>query len=87
MLHKDTAGDKVASLLANYSKFRAAQVRTLEADPALTAGDVTSINLTVLDGGVQVNLVPPAMSVQFDIRLAVDVVHSEFEEMVNECRV
>ncbi|XP_029657110.1 aminoacylase-1-like [Octopus sinensis] len=31
-------------------------------DPALTLGDVTTINLTVLEGGVQTNVVPATLS-------------------------
>lgn len=45
----------------------------------LGPGDVTSINLTMLDGGCQVNVVPPELTVYFDVRLSilVDVIKME----------
>lgn len=81
-LHANTAGTKVASILGNFMRFRQAEAARLAADAALTVGDVTTINLTMLHGGVQVNVVPPAMRLSFDIRLAVTVDHAEFEKMV-----
>ena len=36
----------------------------------LTLGDVTSVNVSVLSGGVQVNVVPSEMSLEVDIRIA-----------------
>lgn len=83
LLHKGTAGEKVASLLSNFIRFRAAEVRKLDENAELTVGDVTSINLTMIEGGVQVNVVPTVMRVTFDIRLAVGVDHADFENMVN----
>lgn len=35
-----------------------------------------------MQGGVQNNVVPPEMMAGFDVRLAVDVDHEEFERMV-----
>jgi len=34
-------------------------------------------------GGVQPNVVPPELTVGFDVRLATDVNHDEFEAMIN----
>lgn len=50
----------------------------LENNPELTIGDVTTINLTRLGGGVQSNVVPPQLTAGFDVRLALDVLHEEF---------
>lgn len=82
LLLRDTAGEKVAALLRRFAEFRSAVVAQLAADPALRVEDVTTINLTQLCGGVQVNVVPPEMRVSFDVRLAVTQSHEEFEEMV-----
>lgn len=82
LLHANTAGEKVASILAQFVRFRNGELAKLTADPELRLGDVTTINLTMLRGGVQVNVVPNAMRISFDIRLAVAVQHEEFEEMV-----
>lgn len=82
LLHKNTAGEKVGYILNKFHEFRALEVRKLEGNPALTIGDVTTVNLTRLNGGVQTNVVPNLMKISFDVRLAIDVSHSEFENMV-----
>lgn len=86
-MHRDTAGEKVAAILEQFRRFRRTEVDRLAADPQLTLGDVTTINLTMLRGGVQVNVLPPAMRISFDIRLAVTQSHDEFEEMVQRLRL
>lgn len=58
------------------------QVRRLENNPELTIGDVTTINLTKIEGGVQSNVIPPQMMLCFDVRLDLEVDHNEFEAQV-----
>lgn len=41
----------------------------LKSDTRLTLGDVTSLNLTMLEGGVSFNVVPSEMAAGFDIRI------------------
>uniref|UniRef100_A0A8C5QGH1 N-acyl-aliphatic-L-amino acid amidohydrolase n=1 Tax=Leptobrachium leishanense TaxID=445787 RepID=A0A8C5QGH1_9ANUR len=41
----------------------------LESDPSLSIGDVTTVNLTKLSGGILYNVVPSIMSVTFDLRV------------------
>lgn len=50
----------------------------------LGAGDVTSINLTMLDGGCQINVVPPELVVGFDIRLSIHIDIPELEKTVKK---
>lgn len=45
---------------------------------------VTAINLTMMKGGMQENVVPAEMSLTFDIRLAIDVDHDAFEQQVRD---
>lgn len=45
----------------------------LQSDPQLKEGAVTSVNLTILEGGVAYNVVPATMSASFDFRVAPDV--------------
>lgn len=45
----DTAGQKVRIVLDRAMEFRQAQKEKLESDPSLTAGDVTSLNLTMME--------------------------------------
>lgn len=41
----------------------------LKSDSSLTLGDVTSLNLTMLEGGVSFNVVPSEMAAGFDVRI------------------
>lgn len=41
----------------------------LKSDSSLTLGDVTSLNMTMLEGGVSFNVVPSEMAASFDIRI------------------
>ena len=41
----------------------------LKSDSSLTLGDVTSLNLTMLEGGVSFNVVPSEMAASFDVRI------------------
>lgn len=64
------------------AEYRRTQVERLDNNPDLTIGDVTTVNLTILKGGVQANVVPPSMKLIYDVRIAIDVQHNEFENMV-----
>ena len=45
--------------------FRDSEEARLKADPRLTLGDVTTINLTIMEGGVQVrHIVQPFFSME-----------------------
>lgn len=81
MLLKNTAGEKVRNLLDRFIDYRNTQVKRLEDNPELQVGDVTTINVTIINGGVQANVVPPEIVVTIDMRLALDVDHQEFEAM------
>lgn len=84
LLHKNTAGEKVSYILNKFLEFRADEVTKLESNPNLTIGDVTTVNLTIMKGGVQTNVVPNLMKISFDVRLAIDVSHTAFEDMVSD---
>lgn len=59
--------------------YRSSQERILDQNPTLQVGDVTTINLTKVKGGVQSNVVPPQLEACFDMRLAIDLDLKEFE--------
>ena len=42
----------------------------LKADPKLSLGDVTTLNVTRLTGGIQYNVVPYEMGMWVDIRIS-----------------
>ncbi|XP_077284750.1 aminoacylase-1-like [Arctopsyche grandis] len=79
----DTAGEKIRVVIDKFMDFRQKEKQRLEENQNLTVGDVTTVNLTQLSGGVQTNVVPESLTAVFDVRLAVDVNHAEFEAMVN----
>ncbi|CAG9135737.1 unnamed protein product [Plutella xylostella] len=82
LLHDNTPGEKIRYIIDKFSDLRAEYKKRLDENKDLTIGDVTTINLTKLRGGVQSNVVPEKMTVTFDIRLAIDVDHKEFEDMI-----
>ncbi|XP_048518892.1 aminoacylase-1 isoform X1 [Dendroctonus ponderosae] len=84
LLLKDTAGEKVALFLNTLFEFRRSQVLKLAGDPTLTLGDVTTVNLTQLKGGVQSNVVPPELVATVDCRLPVTVDDAAFEAQVKK---
>lgn len=63
-------------------EFRANEVAKLANNSELSLGDVTTVNLTVLNGGVLGNVVPAEATLVFDIRIANDVDHKTFDEQV-----
>lgn len=85
MMFKDTAGEKLSYMISKFMSFREAEIQKLVTNPEWEIGNVTSVNLTMLEGGVQNNVVPPVLSATFDVRIAIDVDHTEFEEMVIFC--
>ncbi|XP_004529658.1 aminoacylase-1 [Ceratitis capitata] len=84
LLHKNTVGEKLHFILNKLMDFRQHEVERLAKDSSLTIGDVTTINLTSLNGGVQSNVVPPTMEAVFDMRLALNVDHDDFEKQLNK---
>lgn len=82
LLLKNTCGEKINYILNKMTEFRSSEAKKLEDNPDLTIGDVTTVNLTMIKGGVQSNVVPSAMSITFDVRIAIDRSQVEFEAMV-----
>lgn len=82
MMLKNTAGEKVQKLLERFINFRDSQMKRLDENSKLTVVDVTTLNITKLSGGVQSNVVPPEYKVTVDMRLALDIDHVEFDEML-----
>lgn len=53
MLFKNTPGEKIHYLMDKFMSFRKQQSNRLDNNPELTIGDVTTVNLTMINGGVQ----------------------------------
>lgn len=74
-------GEKLDKLLTKMYNFRAEEMRKLN-ELKYPYGNVTSINLTILKGGAQPNLIPAEFSATFDIRVSVNADLDEFEKKV-----
>lgn len=82
LLLKGTPGEKIHYIIDKFAQFRKQESAKLDNDPKLKIGDVTTVNLTMLSGGVQANVVPPTLIATFDIRVANDVNFEEFEKTI-----
>ena len=67
---EDTAAEKFQKVVNEALQYRASQMQRLQSDPSAKLGDVTSLNLTLVKGGVQFNVVPSEMSASFDMRVS-----------------
>lgn len=80
---ENTAGEKLYRILDRFFEFRNSEAQKLIDNPELTIGDVTTVNLTVINGGQQINVVPPVIVAKFDIRVAYDLPFDEMDREVN----
>ncbi|XP_032680891.1 aminoacylase-1-like [Odontomachus brunneus] len=78
----DTAAEKMRFIIDRFMDFRAAERAKLQTVNALSNGYVTSVNLTVLKGGVQINVIPVELTAMFDIRLQPQENPDDFEALV-----
>ncbi|XP_048346813.1 aminoacylase-1 [Sphaerodactylus townsendi] len=84
---EDTAAEKLHRVITSFLEFREREKQRLKSEKHLTLGDVTSLNLTMLNGGISFNVVPSEMSAAFDIRLPPTVDLKAFEEQLTAwCR-
>ena len=79
---ENTAGEKAQYVINKLFAFRQAEKAKLEANPHYTLGDVTSVNLTIMEGGVQTNVVPDKFILNFDIRITPTTNIEQFESML-----
>lgn len=84
LLLKNTAGEKVTYLLNKFFEFRKQEVEKLANNPEFTLGDVTTVNLTQVQGGVQSNVVPPELVIVIDCRNAITIDNVKWEEQIKK---
>ncbi|XP_049866406.1 aminoacylase-1-like [Pectinophora gossypiella] len=82
-LSSGTAGEKIAYIIDKFMSYRAEQTKQIKSRTIRGFGEITTINLTQLEGGVQINVLPKSLSASFDIRIAPHVDHDKFEEMID----
>uniref|UniRef100_A0A915CTD0 Peptidase M20 dimerisation domain-containing protein n=1 Tax=Ditylenchus dipsaci TaxID=166011 RepID=A0A915CTD0_9BILA len=66
---ENTAGSKLRSIINSFGDFRDKQEKLLLSNPSMSLGDVTSVNLTRVEGGVQTNVIPSHFIAYFDMRV------------------
>ncbi|KAM9132919.1 aminoacylase-1 isoform 1-T2 [Pangshura tecta] len=79
---ENTAAEKLNRVITSLLQFRESEKQRLKCDEHLTLGDVTSLNMTMLSGGVSFNVVPSELSASFDIRIPPTVNLQAFEEQL-----
>ncbi|CAF0741611.1 unnamed protein product [Adineta steineri] len=86
-LIENTAAEKAQFILNEMLKFRANEKECLEkseaTDNLIQLGNVTTVNLTKLTGGVQQNVVPDQYSLYFDCRIKPDG-YDAFKEFLHD---
>ncbi|XP_014235528.1 aminoacylase-1-like isoform X1 [Trichogramma pretiosum] len=86
LLLDNTPGEKLRIILDKMMDFRKTQQDKL-LNSKLQLGDVTSINLTKIKGGIQANVIPNKMEATFDIRLDPEIDPINFESTLkNWCK-
>ncbi|XP_050437592.1 aminoacylase-1-like isoform X2 [Adelges cooleyi] len=83
LLHDNTAGEKLRYIIDKFMDWRDCEKLRLK-NSDLGPGDVTSVNLTIIEGGCQINVVPPEFTVYFDVRLAVEVNCDIMENVIKQ---
>ncbi|XP_043466050.1 aminoacylase-1A-like [Leptopilina heterotoma] len=76
----NTAAQKLRLVINRLLDFRESEEMKYQ-DPK-QRDNVTSINLTMLKGGIQINVVPSELSAAFDIRISPFVNHTKFINMI-----
>ncbi|KAH7704446.1 Protein C10C5.4 [Aphelenchoides avenae] len=79
---EDHAGGKFTRMLQHFLAFRDEQKKKLDdSNGTLGLGDVVTVNLTQIEGGVQPNVVPAHLCAQFDIRVPP---HADFKKLEDD---
>lgn len=84
---ENTAAEKLHHIMNCFLDFREKEKHRLNISECLTLGDVTTVNMTMVKGGVAYNVIPAEMDVSFDLRIPPTVNLQEFEcKIKNWCK-
>jgi len=79
---ENTPGAKAQYMINKLLEYREKEKKRLDANPDFTLGNVTTVNLTGMQGGVQHNVIPEKFVLSFDIRITPTTNIAEFEAML-----
>uniref|UniRef100_A0A1I8EGH2 M20_dimer domain-containing protein n=2 Tax=Wuchereria bancrofti TaxID=6293 RepID=A0A1I8EGH2_WUCBA len=80
----NTASEKLQKIINSFMKFREEQKKLLELNKDLTLSNVISVNLTKIEGGVQLNVLPTEIKVWFDLRIPPMHNFEELEDQISK---
>ncbi|KAF5276178.1 hypothetical protein FQA39_LY18600 [Lamprigera yunnana] len=63
----DTAGEKLTNILKKFYEFRMEE--KIKSEQASSTDDIITVNLTMIEGGIQNNVIPSQFTITFDARL------------------
>lgn len=87
MFHTNTAIEKIQFLINKFLNFRKSEEQRLKHNPNFTIGDVTTVNITTIKGGIQQNVVPPEITMSVDARMSVNIDYEQFDrDIINWCK-
>ncbi|KAJ6625687.1 Aminoacylase-1 [Pseudolycoriella hygida] len=84
ILFDNTSGESFSKLVKKLMERRKTEAEKIKNLDLVSYANVTTINLTILKGGVQANVIPPELTATFDVRLAVNADHDEFQREINQ---
>ena len=77
----DSAAVKFTKVLQEINAFREVEIEKLESNPELMEGDVTTVNVTIVQGGDLANVVPSKISLTCDVRVPPGTTQDSVENM------
>lgn len=81
---EDTAAEKLQSVLNSFLEYRGQELDRLKTcKTCQMLGDVTTVNLTGVEGGVQHNVVPDEFKAKFDIRVSPKTDMEDLEKKID----
>lgn len=86
VLFNNTTGEKLSFILDKFMEMRQLESWKLNV-LKYPYGKVTSINLTILKGGIEKNVIPAEICATFDLRFSVDANLEEFENQVKSLSI
>lgn len=81
MFIENNAGEKLRRVIESFLTLRDKEEARMKANN-LTLGDVTTVNLTVIEGGLQLNVIPAEFKAKFDMRITPTVDLKELEAKI-----
>ncbi|XP_018797469.1 PREDICTED: aminoacylase-1-like isoform X1 [Bactrocera latifrons] len=88
LLHKNTAAEKFQYILGKMLELRKKAENQLNGNRSLDLGNVNTVNLTVVKGGLQNNVIPPVIEATFDLRLGIEedleALHKQLQDWCEE---